>query len=252
MTATYSDLAGKVVLVTGGASGIGAAIVRRFAQQKSNVVFFDINGDAGIALARELTGAGYSAHFRRVDLTDIDALRAVIVEVRAAQGPIEILVNNAAHDERHATEAVTPDYWDERIAVNLRHHFFAAQAVLPDMKAANGGAIINFGSTSWMVGQGGMAAYSASKAAVLGLTRSLARDYGPYNIRVNAIAPGWIMTERQIEKWLTPESEAELMRRQCLKRKLMPDELAKFTVFLASEEASACTAQHYVVDGGWV
>jgi D-xylose 1-dehydrogenase len=147
---------------------------------------------------------------------------------------------------------VTPDYWDDRIAVNLKHQFFAAQAVLPDMKAAKAGAIINFGSTSWMVGQGGMAAYTASKSAVLGLTRSLARDYGPHNIRVNAIAPGWIMTERQIEKWLTPESEAELMRRQCLKRKLMPDELANFTVFLASEEASACTAQHYIVDGGWV
>jgi NAD(P)-dependent dehydrogenase (short-subunit alcohol dehydrogenase family) len=136
--------------------------------------------------------------------------------------------------------------------VNLKHQFFAAQAVLPDMKAANGGAIVNFGSTSWMAGQGGMAVYTASKSGVIGLTRSLARDYGPWNIRVNAIAPGWIMTERQIEKWLTPESEAELMRRQCLKRRLTPEELAKFTVFLASEEASACTAQHYVVDGGWV
>ena len=147
---------------------------------------------------------------------------------------------------------MTPDYWDDRIAVNLKHQFFAAQAVLPDMQAANAGAIVNFGSTSWMVGQGGMAAYTASKSAVLGLTRSLARDYGPYNVRVNAIAPGWIMTRRQIEKWLTPQAEAELMQRQCLKRKLAPDELAKFTVFLASAEASACTAQHYVVDGGWV
>jgi NAD(P)-dependent dehydrogenase (short-subunit alcohol dehydrogenase family) len=136
--------------------------------------------------------------------------------------------------------------------VNLKHQFFAAQAVLPGMKAAGQGVIINFGSTSWMVGQGGMAAYTASKSGVIGLTRSLARDYGPCNIRVNAIAPDWIMTERQIEKWLTPESEAELMRRQCLKRKLTPDELANFTVFLASDDASACTAQHYVVDGGWV
>jgi NAD(P)-dependent dehydrogenase (short-subunit alcohol dehydrogenase family) len=135
--------------------------------------------------------------------------------------------------------------------VNLKHQFFAAQAVLPDMKAAKAGVIINFGSTSWMVGQGGMAAYSASKAGVLGLTRSLARDYGPYDIRVNAIAAGWIMTERQIERWLTPESEAELMHRQCLKRKLTPDEFAKFMVFLASDEASACIGQHYVVDGGW-
>jgi NAD(P)-dependent dehydrogenase (short-subunit alcohol dehydrogenase family) len=252
MAAVYPDLASKVVLVTGGASGIGAAIVRRFAQQKSTVLFFDILGDVGAALAAELTSAGLSAHFRRVDLTDTAALSAAIADVRAAHGPIQILVNNAAHDERHPTESVTPEYWDDRIAVNLKHQFFAAQAVLPDMKAANFGVIINFGSTSWMVGQGGMAGYTAAKSAVLGLTRSLARDYGPNNIRVNAIAPGWIMTERQIEKWLTPESEAELMKRQCLKRKLTPDELAKFTVFLASDEASACTAQHYIVDGGWV
>jgi NAD(P)-dependent dehydrogenase (short-subunit alcohol dehydrogenase family) len=193
-----------------------------------------------------------SAHFHEVDLTDIAALRHGVAEARKAHGPFNILVNNAAHDERHPTEQVEPAYWDERIAVNLKHQFFAAQAVLPDMKQAKGGVIINFGSTTWMAGQGGMAAYSASKAGVLGLTRSLARDYGPYNIRVNAIAPGWIMTERQLEKWLTPEGEAELMNRQCLKRKLMPDELARFTVFLASEEASACTAQQYVVDGGWV
>jgi len=147
---------------------------------------------------------------------------------------------------------MTPEYWDDRIAVNLKHQFFAAQAVLPDMKAANAGAIINLGSVSWMVGQGGMAAYTASKSGVIGLTRSLARDYGPHNIRVNAIAPGWIMTQRQIDNWLTPQGVEELMHRQCLKRKLIPDEIAKFTVFLASDEASACTAQHYVVDGGWV
>ena len=252
MAALYSDLAGKVVLVTGGASGIGADIVRRFAEQKSTVLFFDIKTDAGAALARDLTRQGLTAHFAAVDLTDTPALQAAIAAGRGAHGPIDILINNAAHDERHPTETVTPDYWDDRIAVNLKHQFFAAQAVLPDMKAKNAGAIVNFGSTSWMAGQGGMAAYTASKSAVLGLTRSLARDYGPFNIRVNAIAPGWIMTERQIEKWLTPEGEAELMRRQCLKRKLMPDELARFTVFLASEEASACTAQHYIVDGGWV
>ncbi|CAN7505278.1 SDR family NAD(P)-dependent oxidoreductase [Bosea sp. LjRoot237] len=252
MAALYSDLAKKVVLVTGGALGIGAAITRRFAEQGSTVILFDIQRAAGEALAAELTAAGLSAHFHEVDLTDIPALQAGVEQARAAHGPIQILVNNAAHDERHPTESVTPEYWDGRIAVNLKHQFFAAQAVLPDMKAANAGAIINFGSTSWMAGQGGMAAYTASKSGVIGLTRSLARDYGPYNIRVNAIAPGWIMTERQIEKWLTPESEAELMRRQCLKRRLVPDEVARVTVFLASDEASACTAQHYVVDGGWV
>jgi len=252
MGAIYSDLAGKVVLVTGGASGIGEAIVRRFAQQKSIVVFFDIKVEEGHRLARELSAEGFGAHFQTVDLTDIAALRAGIADAREAHGPINVLINNAAHDERHATEDMTPEYWDDRVAVNLKHSFFAAQAVLPDMKAANAGAIVNFSSISWMAGQGGMAAYTASKSAMLGLTRSLARDYGPYNIRVNAIAPGWIMTQRQIEKWLTPEGEQELMRRQCLKRKLIPEEIAKFAVFLASDEASACTSQHYVVDGGWV
>jgi NAD(P)-dependent dehydrogenase (short-subunit alcohol dehydrogenase family) len=252
MSAVYSDLAGRTVLVTGGASGIGEAICRHFARQQSKVVLFDIQREAGEALAAELRQAGGSADFQHVDLTDIRALQAGIARARDAHGSIEILINNAAHDERHATETVTPEYWDERIAVNLKHQFFAAQAVLPDMQAANRGAIVNFGSTSWMAGQGGMAAYTASKSGVIGLTRSLARDYGPYNIRVNAIAPGWIMTQRQIEKWLTPEGEAELMRRQCLKRRLVPDEVARFTVFLASDEASACTAQHYVVDGGWV
>ncbi|MDJ1159653.1 SDR family NAD(P)-dependent oxidoreductase [Chelatococcus sp. SYSU_G07232] len=252
MVATYSDLAGRTVLVTGGGTGIGEAIVRRFAEQKANVGFIDIKEPESRALTEELKAGGASVQFERADLTDITALRTAVARIREVLGPITILVNNAAHDERHATETVTPEYWDDRIAVNLKHQFFAAQAVLPDMKAAGGGVIINFGSVSWMVGQGGMAAYTAAKSAVLGLTRSLARDYGPHNIRVNAIAPGWIMTQRQIEKWLTPEGEAELMQRQCLKRRLMPDEIARFTVFLASDEASACTNQQYVVDGGWV
>jgi NAD(P)-dependent dehydrogenase (short-subunit alcohol dehydrogenase family) len=252
MPAIYSDLADKTVLVTGGGSGIGEAIVRRFAEQKCKVGFIDIKEAESTALARELVAAGGRVHFEHADLTDIDALVAAIGRIRAAVGPIEALVNNAAHDERHATESVTPAYWDDRIAVNLKHQFFAAQAVLPDMKTNGGGVIVNFGSTSWMAGQGNMAVYTAAKSAVLGLTRSLARDFGPDNIRVNAIAPGWIMTQRQIDKWLTPEGEEELMRRQCLKRKLVPDEVARFTVFLASEEASACTNQHYVVDGGWV
>jgi D-xylose 1-dehydrogenase len=250
MAATYSDLAGKVVIVTGGGSGIGEAIVRAFAKQQSKVGFIDIKDSQ--PLVDEVSGQGGSVRFEKADLTDIEALRAAIGRIREAFGPVQVLINNAAHDERHATEDVTPDYWDDRIAVNLKHQFFAAQAVLPDMKAANGGSIVNFGSVSWMVGQGGMAAYTAAKSAVLGLTRSLARDYGPYNVRVNAIAPGWIMTQRQIEKWLTPEGEAELMQRQCLKRKLVPDEIAKFTLFMASDESSACTNQQYVVDGGWV
>jgi NAD(P)-dependent dehydrogenase (short-subunit alcohol dehydrogenase family) len=167
-------------------------------------------------------------------------------------GPLRVLINNAAHDDRHATESVTPEYWDDRIAVNLKHQFFAAQAVLPDMQAAQDGAIVNLGSISWMTGQGGMPVYTASKSAVLGLTRALARDYGAYNIRVNSLAPGWIMTERQVEKWLTPQGEADLMKAQCLKRKLYPDDIAKVAVFLASEEAGACTSQQFIVDGGRV
>jgi NAD(P)-dependent dehydrogenase (short-subunit alcohol dehydrogenase family) len=250
--AIYPDLEGKTVVITGGASGIGASIVQAFARQGARVGFVDINAEAGTVLANMLTSAGHQVQFVACDVCDITALRDAIAAIRTALGPISVLVNNAAHDERHATEDVTPEYWDGRMAVNLKHQFFAAQAVLPDMKSIGEGAIINFGSTSWMVGQGGMAAYTAAKSAVLGLTRSLARDFGKFNIRVNAIAPGWIMTERQIALWLTPEGEAELMARQCLKRQLVPADIAKFTVFLASEEAGACTNQHYVVDGGWV
>ncbi len=252
MAAIYPDLADKVVLVTGGAAGIGEFIVRAFAAQKAVVAFVDIQKERGEKLAAELTAQSQRAHFAPVDVTDTAALQKTIGDFAAKLGPIGVLINNAAHDERHATDTVTSEYWDDRIAVNLKHQFFAAQAVLPGMKAAGGGSIVNFGSTSWMIGQGGMAVYTAAKSAVLGLTRSMARDYGPFNIRVNTVAPGWIMTERQIEKWLTPEGEAELMKRQCLKRRLQPAELAKFTVFLASDEASACTNQNYIVDGGWV
>lgn len=250
--AIYPDLEGKTVIVTGGGSGIGASIVTHFARQKAKVGLIDINAEAAAAVTKALVEGGGQVHAAICDLRDVDAIRAAIDEIRKKLGPIGVLINNAAHDERHKTEDVTSAYWDDRIAANLKHQFFCAQAVLPDMKAAMAGAIINFGSTSWMVGQGGMAAYTAAKSAVLGLTRSLARDFGPYNIRVNAIAPGWIMTERQINLWLTPEGEKELMERQCLKRKLYPDDVARFTVFLASEEASACTNQHYLVDGGWV
>jgi NAD(P)-dependent dehydrogenase (short-subunit alcohol dehydrogenase family) len=250
--AIYPDLEDRTVVVTGGAMGIGEAIVRNFVRQKSRVGLLDIQKDRGEALTRELVEAGGQVHFEAVDLTDIPALRAAIEGVRNALGPITVLINNAAHDERHKTEEVTPEYWDGRIAVNLKHQFFAAQAVIPDMKASGGGAIVNFGSISWMAGQGGMAAYTAAKSAVIGLTRSLARDFGPDEIRVNAIAPGWILTERQKELWVTPEGERKLMEDQCLKRWLQPDEIARWAVFLASAEASAATGQHYVVDGGWV
>ncbi len=247
--AIYPDLEGKSVIVTGGGSGIGAEIVRAFARQKAKVGFIDIAEAPSTALAAEL---GSHVRFEKADVTDIEALRQAIARLREAHGPIEILINNAAHDDRHPTPEVTPDYFDGRIAVNLKHQFFASQAVLPDMVAKGAGAIVNFGSVSWMSSTGGMAIYTAAKSAMLGLTRSLARDYGIHNIRVNAIAPGWILTERQKEKWVTPEAEAHLMKAQCLKRWLKPEEIARFTMFLASEEASACTSQHYVVDGGWV
>jgi NAD(P)-dependent dehydrogenase (short-subunit alcohol dehydrogenase family) len=249
--ATYHDLKDKTVIVTGGASGIGEAIVQHFARQKSKVAFIDIKAEEGRNLTEKLSRDRYHSYFESCDLTDVSALRAAIGKIRAKIGPISILINNAGHDERHKTEDVTPEYFDERIAVNLKHQFFAAQSVIEDMKALGGGSIVNFGSTSWMIGLGGMAVYTAAKSAVIGLTRSLARDYGPYNIRVNAIAPGWIMTKRQIELWLTPEGERQIMTSQCLKRKLQPQDIARFAVFLASEEAGACTAQHYVVDGGW-
>src|ERR1700682_4475049 len=252
MAAIYPELQGKVVLVTGGGSGIGEAIVREFARQKAKVAFIDIAVEPSRAVTKALEQAGTPVHFELCDLTDIPALQRAIAAIRGRLGPIQVLVNNAAHDERHATQEVTEAVWDSRIAVNLKHQFFCAQAVLPDMKGAGAGAIVNLGSISWMTGQGGMAAYTACKSAVLGLTRSLARDYGTFGIRVNAVAPGWIMTQRQLEKWVTPEGEAEIMARQCLKRQLRPREVGKFIVFLASEEASACTSQHYVVDGGWV
>ncbi|WP_193188966.1 SDR family NAD(P)-dependent oxidoreductase [Nisaea sediminum] len=249
--ATYPSLAGRSVLVTGGGSGIGAEIVRQFARQGSKVAFIDIDRDASTALVDEITAAGRLAAFHECDLKDIGALRRTVAGIEQEQGAVTILINNAANDERHDMFEVTPEYWDERYAVNLRHQFFAAQAVAPGMKAAGGGAIVNMGSISWMVGQGGMPAYTSAKAAILGLTRSLARDLGPDNIRSVCVVPGWIMTQRQIDKWLTPEAEADLMKSQCLKRKLTPLDVARTVLFYASEEARGCTGQAYIVDAGW-
>jgi NAD(P)-dependent dehydrogenase (short-subunit alcohol dehydrogenase family) len=252
MGAIYPDLKDKVVLVTGGASGIGEAIVTAFAAQGAKVGFLDLQANAGAAVADRLRKTGGKVQFEAVDLRDIEALRAGIARVRDAFGPIGALINNAANDERHATEEVTPEFFDERIATNLRHQFFASQAVLHDMKQLGGGSIICFGSIAWMAGFGNMPLYTASKSAVLGLVKSLARDYGPFNIRVNSIAPGWIMTQRQLDHWLTPEADAMREERQCLKRRLYPDDIARVALFLASEEASAITSQTYIVDGGWI
>ena len=251
--AVYPSLEGRSVLVTGGASGIGAQIVRRFCEQRAKVAFLDLDQEAGKGLEAELAGSGSGAAlFLKCDLRDIGALRSSVEEAAAANGPITALINNAARDDRHAFDTVTPEYWDERFATNLRHQFFAAQAVYPMMKAAGGGSVVNMGSTSWMIGQGGMAAYTAAKSAVLGLSRSLARDWGPDHIRVNSIAPGWIMTERQKSMWLTADGEAELMRRQCLKRQLDPDDIARVVLFFAADDSAAITNQSHIVDGGWV
>lgn len=251
--ASYPSLEDRVVFVTGGGSGIGASIVEHLCGQRARVAFVDIQREASEALVGAIAARGLPAPvFIPCDLRDIAALRAAVSGAEARLGPIRVLVNNAAHDERHSIESVTPEYWDDRFAVNLRHQFFAAQAVVPQMAAAGGGSIINFGSTSWLVGQGGMPAYLSAKAAVAGLTRALARDLGPRNIRVNAVVPGWIMTERQIRLWLTPEGEQELLRRQCLKRKLVPEDIARVVLFLAADDSEACTNQSYIVDGGWV
>jgi NAD(P)-dependent dehydrogenase (short-subunit alcohol dehydrogenase family) len=252
-SAIYPSLKDRVVFVTGGGGGIGASIVEHFCRQGAKVGFVDIDEAASEALVEALAADGLAEPvFVKCDLRDIEALRVAIGQVRSALGPITVLVNNAAHDQRHPIDEVTSDYWDDRIAVNLKHQFFAAQAVYPDMQAAGGGAIVNLGSVSWMIGQGGMPCYTTAKSAVAGLTRALARDLGPMNIRVNCVVPGWIMTQRQIDLWLTPEGEAELMQRQCLKRKLVPADIARAILFFAAEDSGGCTNQSYIVDGGWV
>ena len=250
--AIYPSLKGKTALVTGGGSGIGEAIVRQFAAQGAKVGCIDLRGEDSKAIVAALRRKKQKVHFEQADLTDIDALRAAIASIRKALGPITILVNNAAHDERHALEAVTPEYFDDRIRVNLKHQFFCVQAVVPDMKKAGGGSIINMTSGSWMVGSPGLPVYVAAKAGTYGLMRGLARDLGPFNIRVNSIAPGWVLTKRQLELWWSPEGEVELMKNQCIKRRLTADDIARTVLFFSSDEASACTNQNYVVDGGWL
>jgi len=251
--AIYPSLKERSVFITGGGSGIGASLVRHFAAQGSRVGFVDVKKEESEQLVQEIAADGHPRPlFIECDLRDIEALRAAITRAADAQGPITVLVNNAAHDERHRIEDVTVDYWDDRMAVNLRHQFFAAQAVWPMMKAAGGGVIINFGSVSWMIGQGGMPGYTTAKSAIMGLTRALARDLGPDNIRVNSIVPGWIMTERQVQLWLDEAGERELMARQCLKRKLYPDDIARVALFFAAADSGAMTNQSYIADAGWV
>lgn len=249
--AIYPSLRGRVVFITGGASGIGASIVEHFAMQGARVAFVDIIDDTAATLARRLAEAGAPEPWiRHCDVRDISGLQATILDAAQALGPIKVLVNNAAHDERHEIADVTLEYWEERLQINLRHQFFAAQAVVPIMKAAGGGSIVNFGSSSWRRGIGRMPAYVTAKAGIEGLTRGLARDLGPHNIRVNCVIPGWIMTERQVRLWLTPEGEADLMRSQCLKEKLYPPDIARMVLWLAADDSRMCTNQIWVVDAG--
>ena len=249
--ATYPSLQGRTVLVTGGASGIGEAIVRNFCQQGSRVAFLDVADELGRNLARELQEAGGEVLFIRCDLTDIAALQAAVRQASEAIGPIQALVNNAAHDERHDWRNVTPDYWDGRIAVNLKHVFFAIQAAAPAMVEAGSGTIVNFGSTSWMLGMGGMPVYTTSKAGIHAMTRSFARDLGKQGVRVNTVVPGWVMTKRQIELWLNAESEKVLEAGQALPGRVQPDDIARMVLFLSAEDSRMCSGQNFVVDGGW-
>ncbi|HME23814.1 MAG TPA: SDR family oxidoreductase [Acetobacteraceae bacterium] len=249
--AIYPSLRDRVVFITGGASGIGAEHVTQFAAQGAKVAFVDIADDAAQALLGRIEAARHPVPlYRHCDLKDVAALQATLAEVAQRLGPITVLVNNAANDQRHKFEDVTVEYWDERLATNLRHQFFAIQAVAPMMRAAGGGSIVNFGSVSWHALQGGMPAYTTAKAAVEGLTRGMARDLGSDGIRVNTVIPGWIMTERQITLWLTPEAEANLMQMQCLKQKLVPADVTRMVLWLASDDSRMCTAQLWVVDAG--
>lgn len=248
--AVYPSLANKRVLITGGASGIGEGLVEGFAAQGAQVAFVDIADAAGQSVAERLLEAAHTPVFHHCDITDIDALERTIAAVTETFGGIDVLLNNAANDDRHGIDDVTPAYWDERIAVNLKHQFFAAKAVATSMQANGGGSIVNFGSISWHLGLPDLALYQISKAGIEGLTKSLARDLGRHNIRVNTIVPGNVKTPRQ-EKWYTPEGEAEIVAAQCLEGRIAPIDIAAMALFLASEDARFCTAHNYWVDAGW-
>jgi NAD(P)-dependent dehydrogenase (short-subunit alcohol dehydrogenase family) len=249
--AIYPSLKGMPVVISGGASGIGEGIVRAFAAQGSKVGFVDIADEAGRKLEAELNGAGATVKFARCDITDIAAYQSTIRDFEAAHGPALALVNNAANDLRHKWEEVTPEFWDNSIAVNAKHAFFAAQAVLPGMVAAKRGSIINFGSISWMILTGNLAAYTASKAAMHGLSRSLARDVGKHGIRVNTLVPGWIMTERQLTHWVDDTANRLIDEQQALAGRLYPADIARMALFLAADDSKMISAQDFVVDGGW-
>ncbi|MGA9584690.1 MAG: SDR family NAD(P)-dependent oxidoreductase [Terracidiphilus sp.] len=251
--ASYPSLRNRAVLVTGGASGIGASIVEHFAHQGAQVAFFDVQDEAAEQLISSLkTEAAFTPIYLRCDLADVPALQNCVAKVTAALGGVDVLVNNAANDQRHRIEDVTPEYFDASIAVNLRPQFFMIQAVLPAMKAARRGSIVNMSSISWMIPSTGVPVYIAAKAAIVGLTRTLAHELGPDGIRVNAVLPGAIATEKQRHLVYTPEYKAEIMASQALKRDILPEDVARLVLFLAADDSSAITNQSYVIDGGWV
>lgn len=251
--ANYPSLQGKRVFVTGGGSGIGESIVTAFAAQGAQVAFVDIVREPSIALCERIAAAGHPAPlFRHCDITDIPALQAVMAELSAVLGDFDVLVNNAANDQRHQAEEVTLDYWNERIAINQRPMFFTCQSVLAGMKRKGGGSIINISSMSWHVKNAGYPVYATTKAAVIGLTRGLARDFGKHGIRVNTVTPGWVMTQRQVDLWLDESGEAEIKRAQCLPGKLMPDDISAMVLFLAADDSAMCTSQEFIVDAGWI
>jgi len=246
--AVYPSLAGKTVVITGGGSGIGEVMVEGFVRQKAKVFFLDVAENESKALASRL---GDGVQFIKCDVTDVKALRAAFAAIEAKAGPVTVLVNNAANDDRHKVEDVTPEYWENRIAVNLRHLFFAAQAVTPGMKETGGGSIINLGSVSWHTAICELSLYETAKAGIEGMTRALARDLGEANIRVNCVVPGAIRTPRQMKLWHTPEEEAKILAQQCLKQRVDPVHVTAMVLFLASDDAAMCTAHNYWVDGGY-
>jgi NAD(P)-dependent dehydrogenase (short-subunit alcohol dehydrogenase family) len=251
MKVTYSDLKNKKVFITGGGSGIGASIVEHFCEQNSDVYFVDINIKDSNKLINKLKKKKFRLpKFIECDLLDVAKLQNVIRNIITAKGPINVLVNNAANDQRHKTEDVDEKYWENRIGVNLKHCFFAAQAVVEGMKRLKNGSIVNLGSVSWMLGEGDKVIYETAKSAVVGLTRSFAQEFGTFNIRCNSVVPGSIATERQIKHWLTPKYKKLILEKQALKRQLKPEDVARLVLFLASDQSSGCTKQDFIVDAG--
>lgn len=250
--ASYPSLCDRVVVVTGGASGIGEHIVEHFVAQQARVAFLDIQDEAAARLVDRLKGPGPSPSYLHCDVTDTSALTAAIDEIAAQFHTIDVLVNNAGNDTRHSVEEVTPEFWDHSIAINLKQQFFAMQAVIPAMKRAGRGSIVNMSSISWLIPGTGLPVYIASKAGVVGLTRTLAHELGPHNIRVNAVLPGATLTERQRRLWFTEAYIARVLENQALKRLITPEEVARLVLFLAADDSSAITNQSYIVDGGWV